>query len=184
MKKSYIYILFGIMVLAQIIASAQIVYKYEHAIASENVYKFKTAPMDPNDPFRGKYISLNYQINFFKTKDDNWDNYKKGYAYFSRDKDGFAVLETLTKQPLSDSNFDYVEVELRNYHHDRIYFALPFNRYYMEESKAYDAEVLARKLSRDRKENNIYALVHIEKGTYVLTDIIVNGTSINEAVAK
>lgn len=184
MKKSYIYILFGIMVLAQIVTSAQVVYRYEHAIASDNVYKFRTAPVDPNDPFRGKYIRLRYEINSFETKDESWDSYETGYAYFSKDKDGFAVLETLEKQPFSDSKFDYIKVETNGHYNGSVHFTLPLNRYYMEESKAYDAEVLARELNRNGKADDIYAEVHIENGTHVLTDIIVNGVSMKDAVAK
>ncbi len=184
MKKTYIYALFGIMVLAQIVASAQIVYKYERTIASDNVYKFKTAPVDPNDPFRGKYITLNYDIDSFKTTDESWDDYDVGYAYFSKDKNGYAILETLVKEPFSDSEFDYIEVEINNHYNGYVRFELPFDRYYMEESKAYDAEVLARELNRNGEDNDIYAVVHIENDTHVLTDIVVNGISMKDAVAK
>ena len=184
MKKSYKYLLFGLMVIAQIVVSAQIVYKYECTIGSNNVYKFKTAPVDPNDPFRGKYITLNYQINSFETKDVSWDSYDTGYVYFSKDENGFAVLETLVKEPFSSSEFDYIKVEINNYHDGLIRFELPFDRYYMEESKAYDAEVLTRELRRDGKEDDIYAIVHIKNGTHVLTDIMVNGVSMKDAVAK
>ncbi|WP_046756130.1 GDYXXLXY domain-containing protein [Kordia jejudonensis] len=184
MKKTYIYALFGLMVLAQIVASAQIVYKYERTIASDNIYKFKTAPIDPNDPFRGKYITLDYQIDAFKTDDESWDRHEIGYAYFSKDENGYAVLETLEKNRISDSNFDYIQVKIKNHYDGHIHFDLPFNRYYMEESKAYDAEVLSRELNRNGKEDSIYAVVHIKNGTHVLTDIIVNRISMKDAVEK
>ncbi|WP_298426498.1 GDYXXLXY domain-containing protein [uncultured Kordia sp.] len=184
MKKSYIYALFGLMVLAQIVASAQIVYKYERTIASNNVYKFKTAPVDPNDPFRGKYITLDYQINSFKTSDESWDDYDVGYAYFSKDENGFAVLETLVKEPYSASKFDYIQVEINNHYDGYIHFDLPLDRYYMEESKAYDAEVLSRELNRNGTTDDIYAVIHIESNIHVLTDVVVNGVSMKDAVAK
>ncbi|WP_430411858.1 GDYXXLXY domain-containing protein [Kordia sp.] len=184
MKKTYIYALFGIMVLAQIVASAQIVYKYERTIASDNVYKFKTAPVDPNDPFRGKYITLTYQINSFESTDVSWDSYEKGYAYFSKDENGYAVLENLTKEKIPTSEFDYIIVNINYYNNNVVHFNLPFDRYYMEESKAYDAEVLARELNRTEKNDAIYAVVHIENGTHVLTDIIANDVSMKDAVEK
>jgi uncharacterized membrane-anchored protein len=184
MKKTYIYLLFGLMVIAQIVASAQVVYKYEHTIASDNVYKFKTAPVDPSDPFRGKYITLNYEINSFKTSDESWDSYEKGYAYFSKDENGYAVLENLSKEKLPTSDFDYILVEINNHYDGFVRFELPFDRYYMEESKAYDAEVLSRELQRNDKEDLVYAVVHIENDTHVLTDIIVNGNSMKDAVEK
>ncbi|MBC8756667.1 GDYXXLXY domain-containing protein [Kordia sp. YSTF-M3] len=184
MKKSYIYILFGLMVIAQIAASAQIVYKYEKTIASDSVFKFRTAPIDPSDPFRGKSIILNFDIDRYETSDDSWEDSKTRYAYFSKDEYGYAVLETVSKELLADSNFEYVEVEIYNYYGDAVHFNLPFDTYYMEESKAYDAEVLYRENNRNEKQQDVYAVVHIKDGTYVLTDVIIDGVSIKDAVAK
>ena len=184
MKKIYSYILFSLMVIAQIAVAGQMVYKYESTIASDNVYKFKTVPVDPNDPFRGKYISLRYAINSFPTTDDDWEYGQKAFVYVSKDEHGFAQLETVSKTKLLNSEFDYIEVVGLNYYSGRIHFELPFDRYYMEESKAYDAEVLAREVQRSDNPANIYAEVHIENGTHVLTDIVVNGVSIKDAVVE
>ncbi|WP_082106828.1 GDYXXLXY domain-containing protein [Kordia zhangzhouensis] len=184
MKKTYIYLLFSIMVIAQIAVAGQIVYKYERTIASNNMYKFKTAPIDPNDPFRGKYIALRYEINSFATTDDDWEYDQKAYVYISKDEDGFAVLETVSKTLLPNTDFDYIEVDNLNYYSGKVHFELPFNRYYMEESKAYDAETLAREAQRGDAPATVYAVVHIENNLHVLIDIVVNGVSIKEAVAK
>ena len=54
----------------------------------------------------------------------------------------------------------------------------------MEESKAYDAEVLYQENNRNEKEQDVYAVVHIKNGTHVLTDVVIDGISIKDAVAK
>ncbi|MFK7747799.1 MAG: GDYXXLXY domain-containing protein [Kordia sp.] len=184
MKKLYIYLLFGLMVLAQIVASAQIVYKYESIISPENAYKFKTAPIDPNDPFRGKFITLRFEINEFNTNDENWEYGDKAYAYFSSDENGFAILETLSKTKLTNSELAYVEVKTTSHYNGVIHFSLPFNRYYMEETKANDAETLYRKRNRRGERKNAYALVYLKNGTHTLTDVIIDGVSIKDAVEK
>lgn len=184
MKKTYIYILFGIMVFAQIIASAQVVYNYEQTIVSGTVYKFKTAPVDPNDPFRGKYIDLNFDINHFETDDNDWNRDEKAFLYISKDAEGFATLETLSKTKITNSPFDYVEVKIRSYYSGAVHFELPFNTYYMEETKAYDAELLYRKNNRLEMYQNVYAFVHIQNDIHVLTDVIINGISMKDAVKK
>jgi uncharacterized membrane-anchored protein len=172
------------MVIAQIGVVAQIVYNYETTIASGNVYKFKTAPVDPNDPFRGKYINLNFQLTTFRTDDDSWEPYEMAYAYFSKDEQGFAVIETLSKTKISNSPFDYVQVEINSYYNNEVRISLPFDTYYMEETKAYDAEVLYREHQQLDATQEVYAVVHIQNGTYVLTDVIINGISIKDAVEK
>ncbi|WP_420574853.1 GDYXXLXY domain-containing protein [Kordia sp.] len=184
MKKTYIYLLFGLMVIAQIAASAQIVYKYENTIASNNVYKFKTAPVDPNDPFRGKYVALNFAMDSFATDEKDWDYSEKAYAYVSKDENGYAVLETLSKTILPNSKFDYVAVDIRTYYGGIVHFDLPFDTYYMKESKAYDAELLYRNNNRRGKQQDVYAVVHIQGDTHVLTDVVINGMSMKDAVAK
>lgn len=184
MKKTYIYLLFGLMVVAQIAASAQTIFKYEQVIASDNVYKFRTAPIDPSDPFRGKYVTLRFDINSYKTNDESLHYNNNVYAYFSKDENGYAVLETLSKELLPNSQFDYVKVKTRSHYLGKVYFELPFNAYYMEESKAYDAERLYRDNNSDIDKQDVYAIVHIQEGTHVLTDVIIDGKSLKDAVEK
>ena len=59
----------------------------------------------------------------------------------------------------------------------------PFDRYYMEESKAYDAELTYRKSQLDTSQI-AYALVSIKDGEAVLKDVLINGVSIREIVIK
>ncbi|MEM6718393.1 MAG: GDYXXLXY domain-containing protein [Bacteroidota bacterium] len=184
MKKTYIYLIFAVMVIAQIGLSAQIVYEYETTITSGNVYKFKTAPVDPYDPFRGKYIVLDFEMDFFKTDSNNWNPYEKAYLYLTKDENDFAVIDTLSRRKLRDNPNDYVEVEIGSYYSGQIHFNLPFDKYYMEESKAYDAELLYRSTQRSDDLEDVYAVVHIQNDTHVLTDVVIDGMSIKDAVKK
>jgi len=184
MKKTYIYILFSIMVISQIAVAAQIVYQYETTIASANVYKFKTAPVDPNDPFRGKYIVLNFEMNAFNTEDNDWDYGETAYLYISKNENGYARIDTLSTNLLKNNSNDYVEVTLGSYYNGKIHFDLPFDRYYMEESKAMDAEILYRDSQQRDAAQDVYAVVHIQQGISVLTDVVINGMSIKDAVEK
>ncbi len=51
-------VLFAVMCLAQWIVPGKMVYDSENTIAEGTLYKFKTAPVDPSDPLRGKYVTL------------------------------------------------------------------------------------------------------------------------------
>ena len=55
-----------------------------------------------------------------------------------------------------------------------LHFSLPFNEFYMEESKAYNAELAHRKAQRDSLPNNTYALVYIKDGEAVLDNVFIN----------
>ncbi|KAB8151718.1 hypothetical protein EZY14_017605 [Kordia sp. TARA_039_SRF] len=184
MKKTYIYLLFSLMVIAQIVASAQIVYKHEATIHSENVYKFITAPIDPSDPFRGKYIVLDFKMNSFTTDDEDWDYGEKAYLYLEKDEEDYAYIDTLSKTKLANNPNDYIIVETGSYYDGKIHFDLPFDTYYMKETKAYDAELLYRENNRRGEAQKVYATVYIQDETYVLTDVIIDGISIKDSVEK
>ena len=59
----------------------------------------------------------------------------------------------------------------------------PFDRFYMEESKAYDAELTYRRALPDTSQIT-YALVNIKNGESVLKDVMMNGISIREIVKQ
>ena len=67
--KKMIMVLFAVMCLAQWIVPGKMVYDSENTIAEGTLYKFKTAPIDPSDPMRGKYITLKFQENFLQFTD-------------------------------------------------------------------------------------------------------------------
>ena len=83
MKTKYIFILFVIVALIQLFVPAQVILQQESVLETGNVYRFKTQPVDPNDPFRGKYITLNYAISSVKTQDTLWKKKRTFVCVFS-----------------------------------------------------------------------------------------------------
>ncbi len=185
MKTIHIFILFVIVAWVQLFIPAQMIFNKEAIIETGTVYKFKTQPVDPSDPFRGKYINLNYDIRTHKTKDSLWDNQDDVYVYLENDSLGFAKINQINKTPLEINNdFVIAKVNWYNKNEQKLNFSLPFNRYYMEETKAYDAEVAVRDMQRDSLPNSTYALVYIKNGEAVLNDVIINEVSIKDYVEK
>lgn len=185
MKTTHIFILFIIVVIAQLFVPSQMIFNRESIIETGKVYKFKTQPVDPSDPFRGKYINLNYDMRSFITTDTLWERQDKVYIYLDTDSLGFAKVNNVSRMPLNLTK-DYIvgEVWWYNKREQKLNFNLPFDRYYMEETKAYDAEVAVRNNQRDSIKNNTYALVFIKNGEAVLNDVIIDDISIKDYVEK
>ena len=101
MKTIHIFILFVIVAAAQLFIPAQMIFNKESIINNGAVYKFKTQPVDPSDPYRGKYINLNYEIDSFVTNDSLWERKDKVYVYLDIDSLGFAKVNTVSKIPLN-----------------------------------------------------------------------------------
>ena len=185
MKTIHIFILFIVVAIAQIFVPAQMIFNKESIINEGTAYKFKTQPVDPSDPFRGKYITLNYEQDFFITTDSIWERQDKVYVYFDTDSLGFTKVNQISKTLLnSDKDYIVSEVSWYNKREQKLNFNLPFNRYYMKETKAYDAEVAVRNNQRDSIQNSTYALVYIKNGEAVLNDVIINDISIKDYVEK
>jgi uncharacterized membrane-anchored protein len=179
MQKTYILIAFLAVAVLQLVVPAQMIFSKEKVLTTGRLYKFNTQPVDPNDPFRGKYITLRYRLNSAKTMDTTWQRKEAVYIYLKEDSLGFAIADTVSKMPLNISQ-DYVVGTVNWYRKNQqnISFDLPFDRFYMNEYKAKPAEDAYREAQRDSLPDNTYALVAIKEGKVVLKDVMINEVSI------
>lgn len=186
MKTIHIFIIFIVVALAQLFIPSRMIINQESILKSGMAYKFKTQPVDPSDPFKGKYINLNYEINSYKTKDSLWQRKDNVYVYLIVDSLGFAKIDAVSRIVLANNPNDYVEAKVQWYSKSSsdLTFEFPFKHYYMEETKAYDAEVAVRNRQLDSLPNNTYALVYIKDGEAVLDDVIIDEVSIKYYVEK
>lgn len=177
-------ILFILMCLAQWIIPAKMIYESEHVITNGTEYKFKTAPIDPSDPFRGKYITLNFESNVITFHDSvDWISGEEIFVTFTTDSAGFAIPEATSRTPPETQSFLQTTVDyVTNYGGEyRVGFNLPFNRFYLEESKASQAEQTYWQAQRDSAQV-AHALVSMGEGQAVLKDVYINNVPIVEVV--
>ena len=176
---------FILMVLVQFYVPAKMIFDREDIIKSGVAYKFKTAPVDPNDPFRGKYIRLRFKRKSIRVDTTlDWHMGEQVYASLNTDPNGFATVESVSKTaPTNTPDFLKVEVRRPPYKTDQITIDYPFDRFYMEESKAYDAEVLSRVRFKDTSKV-VHALVHIKDGEGVLSNVFIDDVAISEVVKQ
>ncbi len=182
MNKTIITGLLFLLFTIQLFVPAQMIYDQEATIKTGTAYKFKTRPIDPSDPFRGKYIVLNYELNSFKTEED-WSAYKGDvFVYLTTDTEGFATAKAVSKEFLETGD-DYI-IATSNYNHDKtVNFDLPFDRFYMNENKAYDAEVSVQNVQRDTTKT-CYGLVYVKDGTAVLENVFIDDIPIQQFVEE
>jgi len=182
MKKIYVFIIFIAAAAVQLFIPIQMILDEEDILTNGTAYKFKTKPVDPNDPFRGKYIVLDYEIDSYKTEIKEWEKKEDVYVYLKVDSLGFAVVDTVAKQKI-ESTADYVIAKSSWYQGSKsiIHFDYDFNRFYMEEFKAKPAEDLVN----DReKKLDAYALIYVKDGKGVVEDVFVDNIPIANYVEK
>jgi uncharacterized membrane-anchored protein len=172
------------MCLAQWIVPAKMVYDSEQVINDGALFKFKTQPIDPSDPFRGKYITLNFEANFIKvTNASEWQIGQEIFVTFTTDSAGFAIPEKVFLAPPDLESFLRTRVDYINTYEGepKLSFTLPFDRFYLEESKASQAEQLYWQTQRDTAQV-AYGLVSIARGQAVLNDVFLNDKPIIDII--
>ncbi|MDG5489941.1 GDYXXLXY domain-containing protein [Psychroserpens sp. SPM9] len=178
MKRNYILILFAVLAIAQIAVPAQMIFGREHILKTGTAYKFNTEPIDPSDPFKGKYIVLRYQVDRFKTSNKAWQREQDIYISIANDSLGFAKVISADLEAPETGDYVKAKVDWYTERDSTLHFSLPFNEFYMNETKAYSAELAHRKASRDSLPNNTYALVYVKNGEAVLDNVFINAIPI------
>ncbi len=157
-------------------------WEQESILKNGTAFKFKTRPIDPNDPFRGKFVVLNYEADRYElSPSENWVQGTKVYVIIEEDEKGFAKIGRIEATP-PKSTKNYVKAEIQrlwNKNPRQLSLHYPFERFYMEEHKAPKAEQLFRNMNRD-SSTIAYSLVVINQGKSALADVIINGISIKE----
>lgn len=176
-KNKVVLILFAIVAIFQLAQPLYMAWRWEDILQTGVSYRWKTAPVDPYDALRGRYIDLWFKEN--KGPVSNGENLKPGqtvYALLGIDSNGFAYVAGITSQKPADG--DYVEVKAGYYldNNGNMNVSLPFKRFYMREDLAPQAE---RAYGRNAaKEGSVS--VRIKNGMGVIEQLYIGDQTIEE----
>ena len=177
--------LFLLIALAQISVPAYLIHREETTLTQGHLLKFKTAPVDPVDALRGRYVSLSFDAATVPHNLDGslGDAAQKHpipvYATFAEDTTtGYATLTALSDQKPSSNNTATLQVLFHPRYRDPRQIELPFNRFYMEEHAAPNAEAAYRQ--NTSKKQDTYALVAIYHGHAAIKDLYIGGVPIRD----
>ncbi len=171
--------LFMITCVAQWSAPVSMIFKRERTLREGDVFLFRTAPVDPYDAFRGRYVYLNFDINTV-TNLVGFTNMPVRASMLARlenDEDGFARIISLDER--LDDTVPAIPVEVLSVYEGTVRLALPLDRFYMEETLAPKAERLYMRHSRN-DSSNTYAVVRVYKHFPVIEDLIIDGRPVGE----
>jgi uncharacterized membrane-anchored protein len=188
--KTITFTIFVVVVVAQWYVPLSMVRESEETMSDGEELLFLTRPVDPSDPFRGKYITLT-----FTEENQTLDTVPKFtagqefYASFTLDSAGFADLVDLHEEDPGDQWPWVIKVQVSSaYVYDSVQsvsLKFPFDRFYLEESKASDAEKAyweANMASETDKQS--YAVVKVKDRRAVLVDVRIGEKSIVDIVSE
>lgn len=176
MKYSKIWIV--ALFVVQLAVPGYMIFEQQQILSHGEVYKFKTQPIDPYDPFRGRYVTLTYNINANPIPTEQ--TFQRGdwaYALLSVDSEGYAMFTKLVADE-PNAGQDYITVEVSWGGQDRGHYVdVPFNRYYASEETAPNIE---RAVWRRETVDDVYAEVSVLDGKATLKELYVDGLPIRE----
>ena len=181
MNKSTILYSFIAVAVLQLAVPMSMISKREATLKRGDQYKFKTAPVDPYDAFRGRYVALRMEQDHVPVPDGS--SIKRGqyvYVLLEEDSDGFATLKSATVERPDGA---YIKAAVRYRYGNKLHLNLPFDRYYMNEKEAPAAETAYREHS-NRKQQDAYITVRVKSGFAVLEHLYLGGVIMEEYLKK
>lgn len=171
------------MVLLQWLVPGRMILQSEGDLDKGTQYKFLVSPVDPNDPFRGKYLTLNYRAN--TVQGEFLESYGKGSPVFvsiREDASGFAEAYRVSHLKPEDTS-DFTEARVTGIQPfeggTKITFSYPFRKYYVNEKKASEIEKAFQQAAGEN-DFDTYAVVRVRNGRGLLEDLVINGTPVRE----
>ena len=171
--KSWRLIVFLLVALAQLAVPASLIWKREQTLRHGTVWKFRTAPVDPVDAFRGRYVALQFEIETVPIlPPDNASSGQTVFVTFRQAADGIADIDQVSTMP--PARDDYIEAKLAGKT-----IALPFDKYWVTERDAPAAETAYRDLSQ-RDKRSAFVTVRVFRGDAGIEQLYLDGQPLGD----
>ncbi|HMG05344.1 MAG TPA: GDYXXLXY domain-containing protein [Chthoniobacterales bacterium] len=169
-------VIFLLVALAQIGIPASMIWKRQHTLREGRLWKFRTAPVDPVDAMRGRYLSLRFEAEEFPSAKPI--SYRDPvYAKLKEDADGFAVVDQVVETPTEGD--DVVRAESFGYYEGKAHLRFSFDRLWVTEANAPAAEKAYADHSR-REKIDAYATVRVIAGDAGIEELYIAGQPLRD----
>jgi len=165
--------IFVLVAFAQLAVPGSLIWKRERTLRQGNVWKFRTAPVDPVDVFRGRYVALHFDVETQEiSRPANSGSGDAVFVTLKPNAEGFAEIDqVLATKPAGD---DFMEVHLSGN-----MVSLPFDKYWLTERDAPAGETAYRNLSR-RGNQNAFVTVRIFRGDAAIEQLYLDNRPLAE----
>jgi uncharacterized membrane-anchored protein len=169
-------IIFLVVALAQIAVPASMIWKRQRTLGEGRLWKFRTAPVDPVDAMRGRYLALRFEAEQFPTP-QAMPYRDTVYAKLKEDADGFAVIDQVNETPMEGD--DVVQAQSFGWYEGKMHLKFVFDRLWVTEANAPAAEKAYADHSR-REKIDAYATVRVMAGDAGIEELYIAGQPLRE----
>jgi len=177
MKKKLLFAVFALIILA---IPFYIIMGSEDVLENGHLHKLRLRGYDPFDPFRGKYLRLNYDDRI--PYEGSFEEGDDAFVILEKDSLGFSNFAKAVKN--KPDNQDYINAEVL--YVDEAYLQIKadhLGKYFINEDKAKLAELVVIEFTRKRPDD-IYVAIRVLDGEARLVDIFIENTPLLEYIKK
>lgn len=169
-------IIFFVVALTQIAVPASMIWKRQRTLNEGRLWKFRTAPVDPVDAMRGRYLSLRFEAEQFPYS-QRLPYGETVYIKLKGDADGFAAVDQVSETPTAGD--DVVQAEGLGSYQEKGRVKFSFDRLWVTEANAPAAEKAYAAHSR-REKIDAYATVRVHNGDAGVEELFIAGQPLRE----
>lgn len=167
--------LFVLAALMQIAVLLAMAWRWEDVLQTGRPFYWQTAPVDPYDAFKGRYVQLDFTGNTVQTDDIATFSGKWVYAVIAENADGRAYISDIcSERPAAGY---YVKARAYSSGHHTLQVRLPFTRYYLPEEAAPAAQAAYRESAGKQTGT---AVVRIKGGYSVVEQLYIGEQTLLE----
>lgn len=189
--KNWKLVAFILICATQLGVPASMIHQQQKILSVGKVYRFKTAPVDPADPFRGRYVAVRFEAECLdstvepqRLADRTW-----WYAQLQINDDGYTKLHSLSRDAPPK---EHLRIKLAEWgcENGQRRVLLPFDRYYMDEALAPAAESAYLALNRGTAPDSAnpghdprrpaHVTVRVLDGKAALEELYLDGKPVSE----
>jgi len=170
--------------LAQVGTPVFMIAQREKVLRRGGEYRFRVAPVDPYDAFRGRFVWIGGASNRVTTADAaTYTRGERVYATVERGTDGFARFAAVSRR--RPDGHDWIRTRVEHASGRDVTIDTTLHRFYMEESEAPSADAAFRDAARRTATNRTAAVVvRVRDGLAVITDLEIDGRPVRDVVRE
>ena len=173
---------FAALCLVQAAIPVSMIARYERTLHGGTSFKVRALPVDPIDPFRGRYVvfRLGFEPVALETSFAG-----PVWVELAEAADGFAQAGTVSKSRPAGGHYVQAQAVPLEWGAGAVTtrLDLPQDRYYMDEAKAPRAEVAARAQGRPGARNT-WVTLRVRDGVAAVEHLWIDGVTVEEYLSR
>ena len=163
-------LIFAVVALAQVSVPGWVVWTRTQTLSKGKLWKFRTAPVDPVDVVRGRYVALAFTAETVPQA-ERLPAASCAYAVLKEDDRGFAAVDRLSVTRVRGDNV--MKVKPGAWWNGTQHIEFPFDRFWLTEKIAPEAERAYTASNRQAKEN-AYVTIRVHEGDAALEQLFID----------